>query len=192
MSRHPAIHVASGTFRGRRLHYPKPGILRPTMQRTREAVFDSLGTGLVGAGFVDLFSGAGAMGIEALSRGAAFARFVENAPEVLDCLEENLRMLGLGPPRSLVHRGEAAAFIAAGGLDEPGVSVVFADPPYDDDVESMLALVDAKSYPRVRYLIVEHRAERVGAGLRYWHSERSRRYGATRVTYFTPIEGGAP
>ena len=83
MKNPPAIHVASGAFKGRRLNYPRERILRPTMQRTREAVFDSLADAVRGGGFVDLYAGAGAMGIEALSRGAAFARFVEREPEVL-------------------------------------------------------------------------------------------------------------
>ena len=91
-----------------------------------------------------------------------------------------------------MYRGDVAAFIEAGGLADPAVTVVFADPPYDDDVESMLALVDATSYAHLRFLVVEHRAELPGPGPDHWRIERERRYGATRITCFVPTEGGEP
>jgi len=188
----PAIHVASGAFKGRRLRYPRTSALRPTMQRTREAVVDSLGDDLAGVGFVDLYAGAGAVGIEALSRRAAFVRFVERESETLACLDDNLRTLGLDASRASVYRGEVESFVASGGLDDERIRIVFADPPYHEDVHSLLALLDAKAYPHVRCLVVEHRGDLTAPGLSHWAVTRSRRYGATRVTYFEPCQGGKP
>jgi 16S rRNA (guanine966-N2)-methyltransferase len=160
------------------------------MQRTREAVFDSLRRLIPGSGFADLYAAAGSVGIEALSRGAAYVTFVERDPEALGYLEENLRLLGLDEPRARIYRGDVEAFVASGGLDEPSLRVVFADPPYDDDVHSLLALIDDNAYPHLECLVVEHRSQLRGAGLQRWTVTRSRRYGGTRVTFYRPSEGG--
>lgn len=183
------VRVASGAWRGRRLRYPRGRDVRPTMQRTREAVFDSLGDVVAGAGFADLYAAAGGVGIEALSRGASFVHFVETDARALECLRENIETLGVEPERYAVHPAGVEAFVAGGGLDDPRLRVVFADPPYDDDIESLLALLDGRSYPQVRFLVVEHRGALAPAARRWWRPARERSYGSTTVSYFEPYDG---
>jgi len=97
---------------------------RPTADRVREAVFSMLGE-LSGARVLDLYAGTGALGIEALSRGAASALFVERDPRAAGTIEDNLRSLGLAEP---VRRQDALRFLARG---EGTFDLVFCDPPYD-------------------------------------------------------------
>jgi 16S rRNA (guanine966-N2)-methyltransferase len=122
------IRVVGGSLRGRRIAVPERGV-RPTSERTREAIFDLLGPDLVlGARVLDLYAGTGALGIEALSRGAAFADFVERDAETGRRLVANLAALGLAGS-SRVHRAD----LDRGGLP-PAVKgpwrIVFLDPPY--------------------------------------------------------------
>lgn len=159
------------------------------MQRTREAVFDSLRDEVAGAAFADLYAAAGAVGIEALSRGASFVYFVERDARALACLRENLDTLGVEPDRYAVHGAGVEAFVDSGGLDDPRLRVVFADPPYDDDTETLLALLDRRSYPQVRYLVVEHRGALAPTARRWWRLVRHRAYGSTTVSFFEPCDG---
>jgi 16S rRNA (guanine966-N2)-methyltransferase len=102
---------------------------RPTSERAREALFNTLTseTELVGARVLDLFAGSGAIGLEALSRGAEAAVFVESDRRAAAILQDNIGALGL--PGATVHRCTAETYLAAVGADEP-FDVVFADPPY--------------------------------------------------------------
>jgi 16S rRNA (guanine966-N2)-methyltransferase len=118
------MRVVAGEFKGRRLRAPRGTRTRPTADRVREALFSMLGE-LSGARVLDLYAGTGALGIEALSRGAASAIFVERDPEAALAIEENLRSLGLDEP---VRRQDALRFVARG---EGTFDLVFCDPPYD-------------------------------------------------------------
>lgn len=162
------------------------------MQRTKEAVFDSLRDEVDRAAFADLYAAAGAMGIEALSRGASFVYFVERDRRALECLRDNLEAMGVDPGRYAVHEAGVEAFLASGGLDDPRLRVVYADPPYDDDIESLLALLDERSYPQVRFLVVEHRGALAPVARRWWRLVRHRAYGSTTVSFFEPCEGENP
>lgn len=189
------MRIVAGTVGGRRLRRgPLPGV-RPTTDRVREAIFASLeGRGAVrGARFCDLFAGTGALGIEALSRGAASVIFVESNRAVAERLRENLIGLGfdpkggigsepkggigseVGPLPSTGARlvvGDAMSFLrTAGGFD-----VVLCDPPYDFD-----RWMELTSHLDAGLLIAESaRPIELAPGLRY---DRSRRYGDTLVTY---------
>ena len=117
------MRVVAGRFRARRLEAPRGRDTRPTADRVREAIFSMLGP-LDGLSVLDLFAGSGALGIEALSRGAAAAVFVEREPRAATCVRRNLEALGLEAP---VHRRGALAFLA----EAPGrFDLVFLDPPY--------------------------------------------------------------
>ena len=124
------VRVVGGALRGRRLTVPDHGV-RPTSERAREAIFDILGPRLVsGARVLDLYAGTGALGIEALSRGAASADFVEKNPDAARRLARNLRELGFGP-EARVHEADLSR-----GLPEHLAGpwrLVFLDPPYDGD-----------------------------------------------------------
>ena len=118
------MRIVAGEFKGRRLRAPRGMRTRPTADRVREALFSMLGD-LSGARVLDLYAGTGALGIEALSRGAASALFVERDPRAAAAIEENLRSLGLDDP---VHRQDALRFLTRG---EGTFDLVFCDPPYD-------------------------------------------------------------
>jgi 16S rRNA (guanine966-N2)-methyltransferase len=117
------MRVVAGTHRGRRLHRPPASTARPTADRVREALFSMLGD-VAGARVLDLFAGSGALGIEALSRGAASATFVDRSREAVAVVERNLAELGL---EGEVHRSDALAYLGRAA----GYDLVFLDPPYD-------------------------------------------------------------
>ncbi len=123
------MRITGGLFRSRTLVAPKGQQTRPTSDRVREALFSSLATlvDLEGCRFADLYAGSGAVGIEALSRGAAHALFVESSPKATRVLWENLAALGVAHAAEVVTAPVASAL--ARGPGEP-YDVVFADPPY--------------------------------------------------------------
>ncbi|MEL6890575.1 MAG: 16S rRNA (guanine(966)-N(2))-methyltransferase RsmD [Actinomycetota bacterium] len=166
------MRVVAGELGGRKLVAPDGFSTRPTTDRVREAIFNSLGSiGLVhDALVVDLFAGSGAIGIEALSRGAERCTFVEQDRLALRSLEENLSALGL-ESRSRVVRGDALT--AAGSID---ADVAFADPPYDfADWPALLGAI------RADFVVAESgRSVEAPDG---WEQLRARRYGRTWVSF---------
>ena len=166
------MRVVAGEFRGRRLVAPEGDITRPTTDMVREAVFNSLASmGIVdGAEVIDLFAGSGALGIEALSRGAAHCTFVERDRSALAALRTNLDTLGLRE-RATVAQSDAVAWSTA----PRQADLALIDPPYAfADWEHLLGLVQAA------YAMCEAAAEvPAPAG---WTSLRVRRYGRTTVT----------
>ena len=118
------MRIVAGEFRGRRLTAPRGMRTRPTADRVREALFSMLGD-VSGARVLDLYAGSGALGIEALSRGAESAVFVERDPRAVAAIERNLAAIGL---EERVVRGDALRFLAR---DEGTFDLVFCDPPYD-------------------------------------------------------------
>jgi 16S rRNA (guanine966-N2)-methyltransferase len=125
------MRVVGGDFRGRALATPKTSAIRPTSDRTREAVFNILAHGygddLAGARVLDLFAGTGALGIEALSRGASHALFIEESAEGRGLIRDNVEAMGL-QGRTKIFRRDATAIGEAGTIQPFGL--VFADPPY--------------------------------------------------------------
>jgi len=148
--------------------------VRPTSERVREAVFNALGSqdAVTGATVLDLFAGTGALGIEALSRGAASATFVDADLRAVHAIEANLGTTGLGDRARVVH-ADVLRFLDRAGT-EP-VDLALADPPYAfTDWVTLLARVPA------RMIALEARTHvEVGDG---WRALRSRRYGDTVVT----------
>lgn len=122
------MRVVAGELRGRRLHPPAGTATRPTADRVREAVFSMLGDAVVGARVLDLYAGSGALGIEALSRGAATAEFVDSSRAAVAAVRRNLAELGLEAP---VRRRDALAQLADAAAAGRAYDLVFADPPYD-------------------------------------------------------------
>jgi 16S rRNA (guanine966-N2)-methyltransferase len=118
------MRVVAGEFRGRRLAAPRGARTRPTADRVREALFSMLGD-VSGARVLDLYAGSGALGIEALSRGAESAVFVERDPRAVAAIERNLESMGLAEE---VVRQDAVRFLAR---TEGMFDLVFCDPPYD-------------------------------------------------------------
>ena len=118
------MRVIAGELRGRRIVSARGEATRPTAERVREALFSMLGD-VSGLAVLDLFAGSGALGIEALSRGAASATFVERSPQALAALRTNVEALGLAG-RSRVRAGDALSALRAAGKYD----LVFLDPPY--------------------------------------------------------------
>jgi 16S rRNA (guanine966-N2)-methyltransferase len=123
------MRVVAGHFKGRRLVAPRGQATRPTGDRVREALFALLGP-LDGATVLDLFAGSGALGIEALSRGAASATFVDTAPAAIRAIRENLAALDVGHARADVRRQDARAFLRGARTAGRQYDLVLLDPPY--------------------------------------------------------------
>jgi 16S rRNA (guanine(966)-N(2))-methyltransferase RsmD len=124
------MRVIAGQYRSRLLQSPPGTATRPTSDRLRETLFNILAQQIAGARFVDLFAGTGAVGIEALSRGAAFVWFAENAPPALKSLRANLTALKIGGDFALEDRGAMPLLQRLTKLPQP-VDLVFLDPPYE-------------------------------------------------------------
>lgn len=122
------LRIVAGELRGRRIRVPPRGGVRPTADRVREALFSILGDGILGANVLDLFSGSGALGLEALSRGASNVVFVDSHPGCCATIRENAATLGVADRCRVV---EARALQAVEGAAAGRYSLVLADPPYD-------------------------------------------------------------
>ena len=123
------MRVIAGSHRGRRLSGPQGTVLRPTSDKVREALFSILGTQLSGGRFLDLYANTGAVGIEALSRGASAVTFVESDPTAVQLLQKNLRTCQL-LDRAQVRVEQAAVFLERNDWWWGPYDILFADPPY--------------------------------------------------------------
>lgn len=139
------MRVIAGSAGGRPLVAPRGRDTRPTSDRVREALFSSLQTRVPGARLADLYAGSGALGIEALSRGASSVTFVEKARAARRAIEDNLRVTGLGEDAILIPGDVRTALL--GGLPGGPFDVVLLDPPYaietEDLAEVLRLVVDA-------------------------------------------------
>jgi 16S rRNA (guanine966-N2)-methyltransferase len=122
------MRVVAGALGGRRLRTPRGSATRPTSERIREAVFSILGD-IEGARVLDLYAGSGALGFEALSRGASHATFVESAPAALTAIEQNAKALGLEASCRVV-RADVGVWLARSPVASDTYDLVFIDPPY--------------------------------------------------------------
>jgi 16S rRNA (guanine(966)-N(2))-methyltransferase RsmD len=172
------MRIIAGSRKGHSIAAPKGLDTRPTSDRVREAVFNIVAPWVEDAEVLDLFAGSGAMGLEALSRGAARAVFVENDPDACRTIERNLDKLGL--------RGEVrcADVLAAIATESRRFDLVFCDPPYAERDHHTLA----RYLPRLLAeggLLVFETAAKVEPELPL-AKRTSRRYGAARITLFEP------
>ena len=126
------MRVIAGTARSLPLRAPQGPDTRPTTDRIKETLFNMLQTYIPGSVFVDIFSGSGGIGIEALSRGAKKAYFIENAPTALSCIQDNLAFTKFSE-HAVVLKQDACAGLH--GIYEKEVDVVFMDPPYNQEHE---------------------------------------------------------
>src|SRR3954470_5448784 len=131
------MRIVAGRWGGRRLVAPSGAATRPTADRVREALFSILGPTVDGARVLDLYAGSGALGLEALSRGAAEAVFVENGAGVLAVLRSNIGAVGL--PGARVVPGSVPTVVA--GPAQAAFDLVLADPPYAVAVEEVLGVL---------------------------------------------------
>ena len=169
------MRIVAGRWRGRAIEAPVGRQVRPTADRVREAWMSIVGPLLPDARVLDLCAGSGALGIEAVSRGAASADLVEIAPPSLRAIQHNVELLGAGDAVR-VHRQDALRFIE--GLEAGAYDVAFADPPYDLGMAGAIA-ERWLAVPFASVLGIEHRRDESLPG----DGDR-RRYGQTAITFF--------
>ena len=170
------MRIVAGRWRGRRIQAPPGDQVRPTADRVREAWLSIVQLDLPDARVLDLFAGSGALGLEALSRGARRVEFVEANPKPLRALQENLRTLAVPESEGVAVRDDAIRVAEA--LDERAYDVCFADPPYHRDLAARLAGIWLAT-PFARVLGIEHEAGVVMPG-----EPDTRRYGGTSLSFY--------
>lgn len=156
------MRVIAGKFKGRRLKTLEGHSVRPTSDRMRETVFNILAPRIEGARFVDLCAGSGAMGIEALSRGAAHVTFVEASRKAATVISENLRHCGIRQDYAFVAR-DALVALKHFARDEQQFDIFYFDPPYDSGLYSpvLRQIAQGSLLAEDGILIVEHRRQLV-------------------------------
>jgi 16S rRNA (guanine966-N2)-methyltransferase len=186
------VRIITGRYRGTPLRCGRGPVYRPTAQVVRGSIFDTIGDEIEGAEFLDLFAGSGAVGIEALSRGAARVLFVEQDHRVLKALRTNLQRCGVTADQAVVRSHDAFRFLGRiiGGDDF--FDIIFADPPYGGKAaQRVVDMVAGAERPICTLLVVEH-------GEAVFHDAggilerlRTRKFGQTTVTYFrrSSLEG---
>lgn len=184
--------ITGGRFSSRRLAFPKGPPIRPTLDQVRQAIFNLLGSRVVGARVLDLFSGSGALGIEALSRGASFVLFVDRSFFCVQAIRENLEQLPAEPARVEVVRAELLTALRR--LHRQGESrfdLVFADPPYGKDLarKTLIALTRYAIVSPQGLVVLEHDKRdllppEVSGSEGRFLLQRSQRYGDTAVALY--------
>jgi 16S rRNA (guanine(966)-N(2))-methyltransferase RsmD len=182
------MRITGGTGRGRRLQVPAGSRVRPTSDKVKQALFNILGERVVDAAFLDLFAGAGGIGLEALSRGAAQVTFVESSPDSLAAIRKNLELPGFAG-RARIVPAKVKSFLKKA---PEHYDVVFLDPPYAEEPRPLLELLAASGMVRPQGLVIaEHfrkqpSPENAGA-LRLF---REARYGDTVLAFYELQESG--
>jgi 16S rRNA (guanine966-N2)-methyltransferase len=185
------MRVIAGSAGGLRLAAPKRGV-RPTMDRVKAAIFSSLGDTVIGARVLDLFAGSGALGIEALSRGAASVLFVEEDRQSIAAIKENLAKVNL---TGRIRQENVFDFLRrSAGMEN--FQIIFADPPYEQTksgeryTEKLLSnevlpqLLDSDGV-----FVLEKRPSELIPATNLWDVVRARKYGATEVLFLSAIRG---
>jgi 16S rRNA (guanine966-N2)-methyltransferase len=183
------MRIVAGTFRGRPLVAPKGHSTRPTADRARQAIFNVLehaawSPDLEGARVIDLFAGSGALGIEAISRGAGFCLFVERAETARAAIRANLAALAL-ETHTRVDRREAAALPARTAVDGPAFDLAFLDPPYGEALgeAALTRLAEGGWLAADAVAVLERGADDPAAVPDGFELIDSRRWGAARVSF---------
>jgi 16S rRNA (guanine966-N2)-methyltransferase len=178
------MRVIAGRYGGRRLQAPRGRTTRPTSDRVREALFSTLGD-ITDATVLDLFAGTGALGIEALSRGATVALFVERDAAALRALRANLAALGLHEPQAMVLPTNAARALDTARERGETYDLLFVDPPYGQaqawERELAVALPPLLA-PGGRLIVESDRRMPLALQTPHTWQEQQRRYGDTIVT----------
>jgi len=178
------MRVIAGNYKGVQLRVGHGPFYRPTAQIVRGSVFDSLGDAIVGATFCDLFAGSGAVGIEALSRGAAKVVFVEQDRRVLRALRTNLARCKVDHRAAEVKIGDAFRFINRISRKGDFFDIIFADPPYTANVaQRVLQAFEAEGKRLCETLIIEHGAPLYLSENSRFEVYNTKKFGQTLVTY---------
>lgn len=187
------MRVISGIAKSRRIRSPKGLELRPTSDKVKESLFNIIRERVEGSRFLDLFSGTGNVGIEALSRGASEVTFVEKNPRFLRIIRENLSLLGLELKGEITLSG-AGEYIRRAAREGKRYDIIFIDPPYKSDIlerEIWPLLGDTKILAQGGIIIVEHffkkRLESISGKMML---KDEYRYGETLLSLFISAKDG--
>ena len=187
------MRVVAGIYRSRQLVAPRGHNTRPTSDRLRETLFNILSPRLEGCRFVDLYAGTGAVGIEALSRGAAYVWFAENADAAVASLRQNLSALKISRDITLEDRGAGALLQRLSKLTQP-VDLVYLDPPYDAEKEYSATLnffgsVRGSAVLAADALIIAEHSSKAKLPDRFGALERVRllKQGDAALSFFSPV-----
>ena len=179
------VRIVAGDLRGRRLRVPEAPGLRPTSDRVRQALFNILGQRLPGGRVLDAYAGSGALGFEALSRGADEAVFIESGRLASDAIRENARALGIADRCRLVQ-GDAVALLRGRRVEGP-FAWVFADPPWADGAgpHFLEALVVSGVLPSGASIVLERDTQSDPAQPpQGWALTRTSVYGRTALDFY--------
>jgi 16S rRNA (guanine966-N2)-methyltransferase len=191
-----SMRVIAGQFRSRQLIAPRGQNTRPTSDRLRETLFSVLAPRLAECRFADLYAGSGAVGIEALSRGAAFCVFVERAPAALVALRKNLVTLGLIEATTVDTRSAARALLANG--ERKPFDIVFLDPPYEAGQEytTTMGFLGEQSGTLLAEggLVIAEHARRLPLPDRFGALQRTRllEQGDAALSFYAPTRSDIP
>jgi 16S rRNA (guanine966-N2)-methyltransferase len=176
-----AMRIIAGRLKGRRLKAPSWDGLRPTSDKLRETLFNILAPRIDGARVLDGFAGTGAVGIEAISRGAAHVTFIEQDRRAVALIEENLAACGVAGGYT-IQRGDAA--IVLPGLATNAFDLILLDPPYD--ITTMTAVLDAsaRALSSGGLVVLEHATRREPAGVASLEPVRQVKSGDSTLTFF--------
>lgn len=181
------MRVIAGSAGGIRLAVPKSGV-RPTMDRVKAAIFSSLGEAVIGARVLDLFAGSGALGIEALSRGAASAIFVEDERQSTEAIEKNLAKTNL---KARIRQQDVFDFLRQRSNPEK-FEIIFADPPYEKFQHGKSyteKLLNNEDLPQLLesdgIFVLEKWSGEDLPESQFWRVVRQKAYGATEVLFLT-------
>ena len=181
--------MIAGEAKGRRLTGIRSSAIRPTSDRVREALFSALGAAVPGARVLDLYAGSGALGIEALSRGAAGAVFVDSDRQAVGAIHANLALTGT-EDRASVVRSPVSGFLAAGRAAgrQDLFDLVFLDPPYAQGppVKDLEALVAGGFLDAGAWVVLETRGPDLPAPVEGLEVVSRRRYGDTTLVFLRP------
>ncbi|HEX6543397.1 MAG TPA: 16S rRNA (guanine(966)-N(2))-methyltransferase RsmD [Ktedonobacterales bacterium] len=187
------MRVISGSARGRKLKSPRSSETRPIMDRVKTALFDILAPEIMGMRVLDLFAGTGAVGIEALSRGAESATFIERSPEAWRLVRENLVITGLSD-RAEVLRADAFAYLQQAAAANRRYDLVYVAPPqYEGLAARALAQLDAAPLTEPDGLVIvqihpQERASLDALSLKRLRRYDERKYGSTLLLFYTHDE----
>lgn len=182
------MRVIAGIARGRRLRAPDTRATRPATDRVREAVFSAIGGWVEDARVADLYAGSGSFGLEALSRGASSAVFVENGRKAIDSLRSNIDAVGLG---GTVVEGTVERFLGGGWGHDGLFHLVFMDPPWDQPVaimEEHLVALDRLLASSAEVVVSRRHSDPVPTCPETWRVATNKRYGDTRILRYEKAE----
>jgi 16S rRNA (guanine966-N2)-methyltransferase len=181
------MRITGGQTKGRLLANPKGQNIRPTSDRVREAIFNIIGQDLSGVKVLDLFAGTGSLGLEALSRGALQALFIDNSPQSLRLIRKNLALCGFQDSGFVVRRDLRKGIILTRALEGELFDLVFLDPPYGKNlIPLLLEELSRKGLlsSEARVIAESSKTEGLPVAMGNLHTVDTRLYGDTKISLY--------